>query len=134
MTYPLSALLATLHLGGLALTSLLIFFVAGFQWENQSAESAAADNWLLVFAPVLLVAGLITLVFVIRRQWRLGAAVFALQAVAASVLVIYALRESVHSDHQVILWTLTVEALGYGAVALSARPARDLSGARGDGL
>lgn len=106
------------------MTSLFIVFVAGFQWENQSAESAAGDNWLLAFAPILFVTGLITLVFVIRRQWRRGAAVFALQALAAAVLLIYALRESVHSDHQVILWTLPLEALGYGSVALSARPAR----------
>ena len=121
--YPLSVLLATLHLGGLAVTALFIVLVAGFRWENQTAESAAADNWLLVFAPVLFVAGLATLTFVIRREWRRGASVFALQAVAASVLVIYALRESVHSDHQLIAWTLAVEAVGYGAVALSARPA-----------
>jgi hypothetical protein len=36
---------------------------------------------------------------------------------------VYAIGESIHSDHQLILYATGVMALGYVAVALSARPA-----------
>ncbi|MGH3066456.1 MAG: hypothetical protein ACRDOF_09175 [Gaiellaceae bacterium] len=112
----------TARIGRLLPAAWLMWFVGAFRWENQTPEDDAANDRLVPVAGVLLVLAVGVLVAVIVRRWRWAAAGLIVEGAVVAIVFVYALGESTHSDHQLILYTAGVMALGYAAVALSARP------------
>ena len=121
MTYALSVLFAALHTVLVVCSALFLFVVSRWS-ENVTPEEAAENDWLGALAPVLLVLAVGVLVAVIVRRWCWAAAGLVVEGAVVAIVLVYALGESTHSDHQLILYTTGVMALGYAAVALSARP------------
>ena len=122
VTYPLAGVLAIFHLVGVGLAAWLMFFVGVYRGENTTSEDAAANDWLVPLAPVLLALAVGVLIAVIVRKWRWAAGALLAEGGVAAVVFVYAIGESTNSDHQLILYATGVMALGYAAVALAARP------------
>ncbi|MGH3065796.1 MAG: hypothetical protein ACRDOF_05775 [Gaiellaceae bacterium] len=122
VTYPFSIVLAAAHVVGVGFAAFQMWLVGGFRWENETPEDGAANDWLVPVAGVLVMLAVAVLVGVIVRRWRFAAAGLVAEGAVAAIVFIYALGESIHSDHELVLHAASVTALGYSAVALSARP------------
>jgi quinol-cytochrome oxidoreductase complex cytochrome b subunit len=99
-----------------AVAAFLMFFIATFPFENQSPERAAADDWLIGAAPVILILALAIVGAVIARRAALAAVALVAQFAVAAVVVAYALRESDHSDGRLVLYAMAVAVTAVAAV------------------
>jgi hypothetical protein len=121
----LSLISAVLHVTVIAAAALLMCFLATFPFENQTPESAAADDWLLVAAPVVLglAIAFAVAIAVLRVALVVGVGLLATEFAADAVVVRYALGASDHSDGRLLLAALAVTVTGVAAV-IAARRAR----------
>jgi hypothetical protein len=92
-----------------------MYFVATFPFENQSAEQAAADDWLIGAAPLIVIVAIAIGGAVIARHAAVAAVISVAQFVVGAVVVAYALRASDHRDGILVLY-----ALGFAATAVAA--------------
>jgi hypothetical protein len=106
---------AALHLVLCGIAGFLMYFVALFPWENQTPESAAADDWLIGAAAVTVALALLIGGAVVARRRPLASGAVVAQLLVTAVVVSYALGESDHSDG-----TLTLYVLGVAVTALAA--------------
>jgi uncharacterized membrane protein len=128
----LALVAAVLHLTVIAAAAFLMSFAATFPFENQSAEDAAADDWLLGAAALIVslaIAFTVAIAFavaVLARRLALLVAVgaLALELVVDAVVLRYALGESDHSDGKLLLAALAGVVTGLIAVT-AARRAQD---------
>jgi hypothetical protein len=93
-----------------------MWFAATFPFENQSPERAAADDWLIGVAPVVLILALAIVGAVIARRAALAAVALVAQFAVAAVVAAYALRESDHSDGRLVLYATAVAVTAIAAV------------------
>jgi hypothetical protein len=128
----LALVAAVLHLTVIAAAAFLMWFAATFPFENQSPEDAAADDWLLGAAPLIVslaiaFAGAIAFaVAIVARRLALLVAVGALasELVVDAVVLRYALGKSDHSDGKLLFAALAGVVTGLIAV-IAARRARN---------
>jgi uncharacterized metal-binding protein len=106
-----------LHLGLCAVAAFLVFFVATFPFENQSTERAAADDWLIGAALIIVILAIAIVGAVIARRVVVAALASLAQLAAGSIVVAYALRESDHSDSRLTLYALAFAASAVAAIA-----------------
>jgi quinol-cytochrome oxidoreductase complex cytochrome b subunit len=107
---------AALHVVLCAVAAFLMWFAATFPFENQSPERAAADDWLIGVAPVVLILALAIVGAVIARRAALAAVALVAQFAVAAVVAAYALRESDHSDGRLVLYATAVAVTAIAAV------------------
>jgi hypothetical protein len=114
----LALVAAVLHLTVIAAAAFLMWFAATFPFENQSPEDAAADDWLLGAAPLIVGLAIAFVVAIVARRLALLVAVGALTAelVVDAVVLEYALGESDHSDGKLLLAALAGVVTGLIAV------------------
>lgn len=125
----LALVAAVLHLTVIAAAAFLMWFAATFPFENQSPEDAAADDWLLVAAPliaslaIVFTAAIAFAVAIVVRRLALLVAVGALasELVVDAVVLRYALGESDHSDGKLLLAGLAGVVTGLVAVIAARR-------------
>jgi hypothetical protein len=130
----LALLAAVLHLAVIAAAAFLMSFGATFPFENQSPEDAAADDWLLGAAPLIVslaIAFTVAIAFAVARRLALLVAVAALASELAvdAVVLRYALGESDHSDGKLLLAALAGVVTGLIAV-IAARQAQNSAALR----
>jgi hypothetical protein len=111
----LSLTSAVVHVALVAVAAFLMWFFAVFPFENQSAERAAADDWLLGAAPLIAVLAIAAGAATFARKARLVAAALTAEFAVGAVVLAYALGESDHSDGRLMLWALAIA--GTGAMA-----------------
>jgi quinol-cytochrome oxidoreductase complex cytochrome b subunit len=107
---------AALHLVLCAVAAFIMFFVATFPFENQSSERAAANDWLLGGALVIVILAIAIAGAVIASQAGMAAIAALAQFAAGAVVVAYALRESDHSDGRLVLYGLAFAITAVAAV------------------
>jgi hypothetical protein len=105
-----------LHVLLCVVAAFLMFFSATFPFENQSAEQAAADDWLIGAAPLVVVLALAIAGGVIARKVAVAAIAVVGQFGVGAVVVGYALGESDHSDGKLVVYALAVAVTAAGAV------------------
>lgn len=132
----LALVAAVLHLTVIAAAAFLMSFAATFPFENQSAEDAAADDWLLGAAALIVslaIAFTVAIAFAVavlaRRLALVAVGALALELVVDAVVLRYALGESDHSDGKLLLAALAGVVTGLIAV-IAARRAQDSAALR----
>jgi hypothetical protein len=93
-----------------------MFFAATFAFENQSPEQAAADDWLVGVAPVIVILAIAIVGAVIARRAALATIALVAELAVAAVVVAYALRESDHSDGKLVLYASAIALSSVAAV------------------
>jgi len=89
---------------------------ATFPFENQTPEQAAADDWLIGVAPLILIFAIAIGGAVIARRVTLAVIASLAQFTVGAIVVAYALRESDHSDGKVVFCALAFAATAVAAV------------------
>ena len=107
---------AVLHAALCAIAAFLMFFAATFAFENQSPEQAAADDWLVGVAPVIVILAIAIVGAVIARRAALATIALVAELAVAAVVVAYALRESDHSDGKLVLYASAIALSSVAAV------------------
>jgi hypothetical protein len=100
-----------------AVAAFLMFFVATFPFENQSTERAAADDWLIGAAPIIVALAIAIVGAVIARRVAVAAFASLAQLALGAIVVAYALHESDHSDSSLMLYALAFAASAVAATA-----------------
>ena len=125
----LSLTSAAVHVVLVAAAAFLMWFAAVFPFENQSPEQAAADDWLLAAAPLIVLFSIAMGGATIARRVKLVAAALSAEFAVAAVVLIYALGESDHSDGSLMLFALATVLTG-AVAAIATRRAQTTAGAR----
>jgi hypothetical protein len=126
----LALIAATSHLGVVAVVAFLMWFWATFPYENQRPEDAAADDWLILAAALVLglaIAFTIAIAFAVATFAPVGLGVgvglIAAEFAADAALLRYGLEASQHSDGRLLVPALGATATGVAAV-IAARQAQ----------
>jgi len=113
----LGLIAAALHAVLCAFAAFFMFFVATFPFENQTPEEAAADNWLVPVAAILLVFAVLIGGAVIARRSAAAVVATAAQFLIAAIVLTYALGKSDASDGKLLLYALVVVVTAVAAVS-----------------
>jgi hypothetical protein len=113
-----------LHILLCVVAAFLMFFSATFPFENQSPEEAAADDWLIGAAPLIVVLALAIAGGVVARKVAVATVCLLGQFVVGAVVVGYAVGESDHSDGKLVVYALAVAVTAASAVTATAAEPR----------
>lgn len=97
---------AALHLVLCGIAAFIILFLATFPAENQSPRDAAADDWLIGAAFVIVILAIAIVAAAIARWVRVAAVALVAQLAVGAALLAFTLRESQHSDGTLVLYAL----------------------------
>ena len=112
MVRALSIMSAAVHVLLVAAAVFVMWFAAVFPFENQSPEEAAADDWLLVAAPLIGLFALAVGAATIAGKVKFAAAALSAESAVGAIVLIYALGESDHSDGKLMLCSFAIVLAG----------------------
>jgi hypothetical protein len=114
---------AALHTTIIGVMAFLMWFVATFPWENQSPEDAAADDWLVGAAPLMvgLAIAFAVAILVLRVPVAVAIGFVTAEFAVDAVVLRYALDNSDHSDGRLLLVALAAAVTGLVAVIVVRR-------------
>ncbi len=96
------------HLVLVGLAAYTLYFVATFRFENQSADDQVSDPWIVTGVVGMAALGIAYTVAIVIRRPFWGVTTLLVEAIVGWFVVSYALRQSDHSDVQLIVYTLAV--------------------------
>jgi hypothetical protein len=119
----LALLFATMQLLATGIAAFVMWFVATFPWENQPPDAGEARMFLMGAAATIFVLAMAIVVAVALNRPLWATTAFAFHAIAAVVILAWALEGSDHSDGKLVGFTLSIELCALAAVVVCAKDA-----------